>query len=61
MTTVRGVELNVREAGDGRPVAARGMLLAASLLRGPGSPLYSDGPDVLLPRALTRVLGALEP
>lgn len=47
--------------GDERPVAARGMLLAASFLRGAGSPLYSDGADLLLPRALTRVLGALEP
>jgi hypothetical protein len=37
------------------------MLLAASFLRGAGSPLYSDGADLLLPRALTRVLGALEP
>jgi hypothetical protein len=46
---------------DGRPVAARGMLLAAALLRGAGSPLYSEGGDLLLPRVLTRVLGALEP
>jgi len=47
--------------GDERPIAPRGMLLAAELLRSGGSPLYSDGADVLLPRALTRVIGALEP
>jgi hypothetical protein len=47
--------------GDGRPVAPRGMVLAASLLREPTSPLYDDRADLLLPRALTRVLSALEP
>jgi len=47
--------------GDERPVAARGMLLAAGLLRSPASPLYGERADALLPRALTRVLGALEP
>jgi hypothetical protein len=47
--------------GDGRPVAPRGMVLASSLLRDPTSPLYDDRADSLLPRALTRVLSALEP
>jgi hypothetical protein len=47
--------------GDGRPVAPRGMVLAANLLREPSSPLYDDRGDLLLPRALTRVLSALEP
>jgi hypothetical protein len=45
--------------GDERPVAARGVLLAQRLLRDPASPLYSEGP--VLPRELSRVLGALEP
>ena len=47
--------------GDGRPVAARGMLLADGLFHDAGSPLYSESADAVLPRALTRVLGALEP
>jgi hypothetical protein len=47
--------------GDGRPVGARGVLLARGLLRDVDSPLYNDGADLLLPRALTRVIGALEP
>jgi hypothetical protein len=47
--------------GDGRPVAPRGMVLASSLLRDPTSPLYDERADSLLPRALTRVLSALEP
>ena len=42
------------------PVTARGVLLARQLLRDPGSPLFSDESEHLLPRALTRVLGALE-
>ena len=46
--------------GDDRPVAARGVLLARQLLRDPGSPLWSDESEHLLPRALKRVLGALE-
>jgi hypothetical protein len=46
---------------DGRPVTARGMLLAESLLCSAASPLYHDDADRLLPRALSRVLGALEP
>jgi len=32
-----------------------------SLLRDGGSPLYAEDAALLLPRALTRVLGALEP
>jgi hypothetical protein len=47
--------------GQSRPVAARGVLLARSLLRDGGSPLYAEDAELLLPRALTRVLGALEP
>ena len=46
--------------GDDRPVAARGVLLARQLLRDSGSPLWSDESEHLLPRALKRVLGALE-
>ena len=45
--------------GDEQPVAARGVLLTQRLLRDPASPLYSEG--LLLPRELSRVLGALEP
>jgi hypothetical protein len=51
--------LSARLAGD-RPVTARGVLLARQLLRDPGSPLFSDESEHLLPRALRRVLGALE-
>ncbi|MDX6486444.1 MAG: hypothetical protein QOF43_1597 [Gaiellaceae bacterium] len=47
--------------GDERPVTARGMLMARGLLRDPASPLYSDSAELLLPRALDRALGALEP
>jgi hypothetical protein len=46
---------------EGRPVAARGVLLVHSLLRDGGSPLYAEDAELLLPRALARVLGALEP
>ncbi len=46
---------------DERPVAARGILLAEAILGEPSSPLYSDGPDQNLDRALRRVLGALDP
>ncbi|HVA29732.1 MAG TPA: hypothetical protein VMU58_00550 [Gaiellaceae bacterium] len=46
--------------GDDRPVTARGVLLARQLLRDPGSPLFSEETEHLLPRALKRVLGALE-
>ncbi|HEY8705725.1 MAG TPA: hypothetical protein VIL98_13295 [Gaiellaceae bacterium] len=42
------------------PVTARGVLLARQFLRDPGSPLFSDESEHLLPRALKRVLGALE-
>jgi hypothetical protein len=47
--------------GSSRPVSARGVLLVRSLLRDGASPLYADDADVLLPRALARVLSALEP
>ncbi|HZS24065.1 MAG TPA: hypothetical protein VFA30_03665 [Gaiellaceae bacterium] len=47
--------------GDEQPIAARGILLARMLLRDPASPLYSEGPEQNLSRALRRVLGALEP
>jgi hypothetical protein len=51
--------LSAKLASD-HPVTARGVLLARQLLRDPGSPLFSDESEHLLPRALTRVLGALE-
>jgi len=47
--------------GSEQPVSARGIVLAQVLLRDPASPLYSDGPDQNLARALRRVVGALEP
>ncbi len=47
--------------GDERPVAARGILLAQSLLHDATSPLFSDDADTLLAPALRRVTGALEP
>lgn len=47
--------------GRSRPVTARGVLLVRSLLRDAGSPLYAEDAELLLPRAVTRVLGALEP
>ena len=50
-----------RRLGDERPIAARGIILVKVLLQDPASPLYSDGPDQNLARALRRVLGALEP
>jgi hypothetical protein len=46
---------------SGEDVSPRGVLLARALLRDDDSPLYNDGVDLLLPRALTRILGALEP
>jgi hypothetical protein len=46
---------------DERPVTARGVLLAQRLLRDADSPLYNDEGEHLLPRALARVLHALEP
>jgi hypothetical protein len=46
---------------DERSVSPRGILLAETLLREPGSPLYNDGAEASLPRALSRVLAALEP
>jgi hypothetical protein len=51
--------LSATLAGD-HPVTARGVLLARRLLRDPGSPLFSDESEHLLPRELKRVLGALE-
>lgn len=44
-----------------RPISARGVLITQSLLRDGGSPLYAEDGAPLLPRALTRALGALEP
>lgn len=44
-----------------RPVTARGVLLAQSLLRDGGSPLYAEHAELLLTRSLRRVLSALEP
>ena len=46
---------------DERPVAARGILLAQSLLRDSTSPLYADDADRYLAPTLRRVTGALEP
>jgi hypothetical protein len=51
--------LSATLAGD-RPVTPRGVLLARQLLRDPGSPLFSAESEHLLPRELTRVLGALK-
>ena len=53
-------ELGARVGGS-RPVSARGILLTRALLRDSSSPLYSDRADLLLPRELERVRGALEP
>lgn len=47
--------------GGDRPCAARGILLARELLRNPASPLYAEDGERQLVRALSRVLGALEP
>ncbi|MES1247234.1 MAG: hypothetical protein ABUS54_06140 [Actinomycetota bacterium] len=47
--------------GGSRPISPRGVLLTLALLRDGASPLYSDQAELLLPRALARVLGALEP
>jgi len=47
--------------GDEQPVAARGILLAQSLLHDATSPLFADDADTLLAPALRRVTGALEP
>jgi hypothetical protein len=47
--------------GDEQPVAARGILLAQSLLHDATSPLFADDADRLLAPALRRVTGALEP
>jgi hypothetical protein len=47
--------------GDEQPVAARGILLAQSLLHDATSPLFADDADTLLAPAVRRVTGALEP
>jgi hypothetical protein len=47
--------------GDEQPVAARGILLAQSLLHDATSPLFADDAGTLLAPALRRVTGALEP
>lgn len=44
---------------DDRPVAPRGVLYVDQLLGDPASPLYGEHAE-LLPRAITRVLGALD-
>lgn len=44
---------------DDRPVSARGILFVDQLLRDPASPLFGTHSE-LLPRALTRVIGALD-
>jgi hypothetical protein len=46
---------------DGRPVAARGVLLCRCLLRDPESPLYDATHEAELSCAVTRVLAELEP
>jgi hypothetical protein len=46
---------------DEQPVAARGILLTRLLLQDPASPLYSESPELALPRLVRRALGALEP
>jgi len=47
--------------GGTAPVSARGIVLTRALLRDAGSPLYADDAAVLVPRALARVISALEP
>jgi hypothetical protein len=46
---------------DDRPVTARGVLLLQRLLREPGSPLYDDGAEGALSRAIASVVAELEP
>jgi hypothetical protein len=53
--------LAIRLGDEQQPVAARGMLLAQSLLHDATSPLFSDDADTQLAPALRRVTGALEP
>jgi len=53
-------QLHARLASE-QPVAARGILLARLLLQDASSPLYTEAPELALPRLLRRVLGALEP
>jgi hypothetical protein len=47
--------------GGTAPISARGIVMTRALLRDASSPLYAEEAERLLPRALTRVLGALEP
>jgi len=47
--------------GDEHPCSARGLVLARELLRSPSSPLYVEDGELQLARALSRILGALEP
>lgn len=47
--------------GGSQPISARGIVLTRALLRDGASPIYAEGADLLLPRALARVRGALEP
>jgi hypothetical protein len=44
---------------DDRPISPRGILFVDQLLRDPASPLYATHPE-LLPRAISRVIGALD-
>ena len=44
---------------DDQPISARGVLFVDQLLRDPASPVYGSHAE-LLPRALSRVLGALD-
>jgi hypothetical protein len=52
-------EALMRRLDDERPVSAFGMLHLEQLLGDPASPLYGEHAE-LLPRAITRVLGALD-
>jgi hypothetical protein len=47
--------------GGSAPVSARGIVLTRWLLRDAGSPLYAEEAALLVPRALARVISALEP
>jgi hypothetical protein len=62
-TAVRGsaamLDRLAARLGDGAPVSARGMLFVDQLLRDPASPVYGAH-DELLPRAVARVIGALD-
>lgn len=49
----------VERLSGAEPVSARGMLYVDQLLRDPASPVYGEH-DELLPRAIARVIGALD-